>query len=508
MAKKSVIIIILLTLLSKLIGFFRDIILAYFYGASEISDVFLISLLIPSVIFGFIGTGIYSAFIPIYSKIESEYGVKEGNHFTNNLINSLLIFSTIMVIIFFLFTEPIIKVFASGFEGQTMDLAIQFSRITITTVYFTGIIYIFSGFLQTHGNHIVPSLMGLPLNLGLILGVILSSSISIYILPLGKVVAIILQFIFLAIFVYKNGFMYKPKLDFSDKHLRKMMMISFPVILSSSVEQINKLIDRTLASSISVGGISALNYANQLNLFIQGIFVASISTVFFPIMSKMAANNDMTGLRKSLSKTLIVISVMLIPATIGSIVFSEPIVKLLFGRGAFTKEAVDMTSTALFFYSIGMVSFGLRMVLNRAFYSLQDTKTPMKNSILTVILNIILNIILSRYFGIGGLALATSISGIFCTCLLFIDLKKKIGYYKLKKMLATLAKIVTISVLMGALSKLTFQFLDGLLHPHLGLFISVCFGVLFYGACISFLRIEEVDDFIYSLKRKLGKAKI
>src|SRR5699024_3854161 len=175
------------------------------------------------------------------------------------------------------------------------------------------------------------------------------------------------------------------------------------------------LVDRTIASRVVEGGITALNYANRLNGFIQGIFVLSISTALYPMISKMAAENNMQGLKKSVAEAISGINLLVIPATVGSMVFAEPVVMLLFGRGAFDSNAISLTTAALFYYSIGMLGFGLREVLSRAFYSLQDTKTPAINAAIAVVINIVLNIVLSKFMGIGGLALATSISAIVCT---------------------------------------------------------------------------------------------
>lgn len=139
-------------------------------------------------------------------------------------------------------------------------------------------------------------------------------------------------------------------------------------MIGVSVNQINVLVDRTLASSIAVGGISALNYASRLNGFVQGMFVTTISSVMYPMISKMAAQNNMNGLKKSVSEAINIISLLVIPATVGAMVFAEPVVKLLFGRGAFDPQAISMTSDALFFYSMGMIGFGLREVLSSAFF--------------------------------------------------------------------------------------------------------------------------------------------
>ena len=199
---------------------------------------------------------------------------------------------------------------------------------------------------------------------------------------------------------------------------------AFPIILGSSVAQMNVLVDRTLASQIVEGGISALNYGNNINLIALGIIVASISSVLFPRISKMAVENNIKEMKKYLSETITTINILVLPITVGYMIFAEPIVQLLFGRGEFSSQAVSLTSSALFFYSIGLVAKSQRDILSNVFYSLQDTKTPMLNASIALIINIVLNIVLSKYLGISGLALASSISLIFCSFLLFVSLRK------------------------------------------------------------------------------------
>lgn len=484
-------------------GFTRDIILSFFYGASNISDAYLISLSISAVIFGFVGSGLSIGYIPIYSEIEKKHGVEKGNSFTSNLIN---IASIVCIIITFMHTDTIVKVFASGFEGDTLLLEKKFTKISMIGILFTGIITIFSGFLQLKGNYIIPALIGFPLNIIIMFSILLSVYIDINVLIIGSVIATITQLIFLTPFVYKKGFKFKFVLDFKDSNIINIIKMSFPVMIGVSVYQINTIVDKTIASTISVGGISALNYANKLNLFIQGIFVLSITNVMYPTISKMAAEGNIDGLKKSVLEAVNSIIILVIPATIGAMIFSEPVIKLLFGRGAFDSKALSMTSNALFYYSIGMIGYGLREILSRAFYSLKDTKTPMINSCLALIINIILNIVLSRYMGIGGLALATSISAIFCTSVLFISLRKKIGSFGIKQIVIIFLKVLFASFIMGMIAKLSFNYLTNSISQNSSLFISIGIGVVSYSMIIYFMNIEYVDVMIKAVKKRLDKV--
>jgi len=501
--KKTAILIMLITVISKILGFFRDVTISYFYGASNSSDAYLISLSIPGIMFTLMGAAILTTYIPMYSKIEEAYGTNVSNRYTNNLVNILMIICTIIIIFSLLFTEEIVKLFAKGFDSETLALAVQFTKITILGLYFTGLIYVFNGFLQIKGNYIIPALTGIPLNIIVILSIFLSSRFNIMLLSVGSVVSIFSQLVLLIPFARKKGYRYKFVLDLNDEHIKNMAYLAIPVIIGGSVDQVNVLVDKTLASSIAIGGISALSYANKLNVFINGLFVLSISTVIYPIMSKQAAERNINGLKESLKEAINSISLLVIRATVGFMLFSESIVRLLFSRGAFDSKAIYMTSNALFFYSIGMIAYGFREVLSRAFYSLQDSKIPMINATISMVINIILNLILSKFIGIGGLALATSISAIFCTILLFGSFRKKIGPFGMKQIAISFAKILVASIIMGVIAKVAHNILIISISANLSLIISIILGASVYFIIIYFMRIEEMDNMISIIKMKL-----
>lgn len=504
--KKTALLIMIITIISKIFGFGREIVLSYFYGASDISDAYLIALTVPSVIFGFVGVGITTGYIPMYSKIEREYGELEGNKYTSNLTNTIILLSTVIFIVGLIFTNPIVKIFASGFSGETLGLAVQFTRMSLVGLYFIGLKSIFSGFLQLKGNYAIPAMIGFPLNIITILAIFIGAKTDNVALIIGTVIANSSQFLFLLPSVYKKGYRHRAILNLKDEHIVNMTHIALPVIIGASVNQINVLVDRTIASGLAVGGISALNYANRLNEFIQGLFVMSIATAIYPLISKMAADNNIKGLKDSVAEAINSIGILVIPATVGAMVFAEPIVELLFGRGAFDSQAVKMTASALFFYSIGMLGFGWRDILSRAFYSLQDTKTPMINAAIAMVLNIILNIVLSRFMGISGLALATSISALFCTVLLFISLRKKIGSFGMKGIVTSFYKVVLASIGMGVVARLLYGILGPVVGDTVSLMGSMVVGGLVYLVLVYILKVEEVDIMIKMVKKKLGKG--
>ncbi|AQU80216.1 murein biosynthesis integral membrane protein MurJ [Planococcus faecalis] len=500
--KKTVLLLMGISIISGVFGFLRDVVLAYFYGASNISDAFLIAFTIPTAIFGIIGTGISTGYIPIYNQIEIRKEEGATNKFTNNILNILFVLITFIIFLGLSYTEFLVKIFASGFEGETLDLTVKLTGISLFAIYFSCLVALFTPYLQVKGSYFIPAISGFPMNLFLILFIILSYNSNLTMLSLGIVIALASQFFIYIPALYKKGFKYKYIFNLKDPDTKKMAYLALPAILGASVNQINSIVDITMASNLISGGISSLTYSSRITAFVQGIFVASLATVIFPIISKMAANNELLKLKKTVSKALIIISALVIPGAVGIMILAEPIVELIYGRGAFDSLALSMTSSALFFYAMGMIGFGFREILSKVFYSLQDTKTPVINASIAVVINIILNIILSKYMGLSGLALATSLSSIICSLLLYKSLTKKIGYLEVKYIYISFVKILAASILMGVAVKVTYFFLVSISGLILSLVFSVIIGLVVYVIIIYFLKIRDIDAFVLPFKKR------
>lgn len=496
--KKKAIILMTVTIFAKLVGFFREVFLAYYFGASCVTDAFLISLTIPGTLFAFVGAGLLTSYIPIYNEIMEEKDIDVGDRFTSNLVNVLLLFSVMLICFVGIFTRQIILIFASGFNKETLIMAIKFTRIGILSITFSTLIYIFSGYLQIKNKMIYVALSGIPASIFVLLSIIYGYFFGEIYLSIGSTLSILVQFLFLLPIIYSSGFKIKKVFTFKDYYLKKMLLLSVPVIVGVSVNQINVLVDKTIASRISIGGITSLMYANKINLFIQGIFVMPIATLLFIEISNLASKKNFKKLKVDLVKTVNVVGMLVIPMSIISIFFADEIVGILFGRGAFSEDARLMTSSALRYYSIGMIGFGLREIFSRVYYSIQDTKTPTFNAIIGMILNIILNIVLSKYLGIGGLALATSIAGIVTTMLLILNLKTKIGEYRGVYIIKVYLKIIFISIVMAIFSKLIFISL-GVKWIILKLSVSIFSGGIIYILGIVLLKIEEASIIVEQL---------
>ena len=506
---KATIGLMVVTMLSKILGFGRELILTYFYGATEISDVYITSSNIPTVLFKSIATALATAFIPLFYEIDKSEGRDKSLKFTNNILNIVIIIGIILSMLGYIFAEPLVKLFAINFIGEKLKLAVAFTRIMIFGIIFIALSNIMTAWLQINGRFTLPGMVGLPFNICIILGIVISSKGNINIMAIGTLIAISSQFFFQLPFAIKSGYKYKIYINLKDEYIRKIMGLVLPVFIGVGVTQINTIVDRSLASTLGDGAITVLNSANRLNGFVLGLFISTIAAVIYPNLSKLSNEDNKEKFIEVIVQSVNTIVLLIIPISIGSIVLAEPVVRIVFERGAFNSEATSMTAIALACYSIGMLGFGLRQILNKVFYSLQDTKTPMINGALSMGMNIVFNIILVKFLGHAGLALATSISALICIVLLFNSLKRKIGYFGQDNILKTTVKSLISSIVMGVVTCSIYNILDnilgvGFIQEVIALFVSIGIGAIVYGGLVILLKVEEVNIITDMIKRKIS----
>lgn len=503
--KKTAIIVIVLTIISKILGLIREMTLSYNYGTSSVSDAFLISITIPSIIFTFIGISISTGYIPMYSRLCKSEGVDSANQYTNNITIVMTLLSLIIVIFGFIFAPYIVKLFASGFEGETFEIAVILTRFSLFSLIFMGASNILQSFLQVNDDYISPALIGIPMNLVLIISIVFSSLRTYYFLGAGIVISTAIQVVFLWPFAKKKGLHLNLTLDLNDPNIKTMLSLAIPVILGVAVNDLNVIVDRTLASRIVEGGISALNYADTLNKLVYGIFVLSIGTVTYPLISNLASDKDYNRLKNIVHESIKWINFIIVPTTVGMIVFSKELISLLYGRGNFNQESIIMTASALAFYSLGVLGISWRLIIGRIFYSFQDTRTPMMNSIIGVLVNVVLNVILSKYMGISGLALGTSIASYVTIYILINSLKKKVYDFQFKEIIPSFFKILTLSLCVMAVSKKAHDVLLLPLQDDVAILIIVVVSLILYFIGLQFLGIEEykIKNFMRIIRKKI-----
>lgn len=512
-AAKSVLIIMFFTLASKILGFVREILIAAKFGSGVDTDSFFIALTATTLFTTLFTQAINTTMIPVLAEVEQNEGTVGKRNHTNNLLNIIMVISLFVVIIAWIFAPFIIRILAHGFEGEQFNQTVVLMRIGLPVLFFASAVGVFRGYLQSEMKFTESATAQFPFNFVYIFFLLfLADHLGIKGLMVASVVAVGAQIFIQIPGLKKVNYNYSLIFDIKDRYVKKILGLVSPVLISVAVSDINKIVDRSLASTLVDGSVSALNYSNRLKSLIIGIFTTAIVTVLFPLLSQKANKNNNIEFKNVLRYGINTILLITIPSTIGMIVLAEPIVRISFERGAFDAAASHMTTGALVFYSVGIVGMGLKTFLNRSYYALQDTKTPMYNGFIAIGINIVLNFILVQFMEHRGLALATSISAIISSLLLLYGLKKKIGPLGIKSMVMTGIKVLVASIVMGVATLnvyryLSLNFVGGTLIDLIVLLVSIGVGALVYLLLIYLMKVKELFWFINLFKKKLSRKK-
>lgn len=446
----SAFIMMLTTIFAKVFGFARDIVMAWAFGAGMESDAIKIAQSIPTVLFGGIATSLLTCYIPMYNQIKKK-GIKEVVKFNSNMISVVLLFTIILAVLFAIFSGSLVRIFAVGFQGAQYDMAVRQSRIMVFSMIFLGVAYILQGYIQAHEKYAVVGLMSVPMNIVFIIGVLLTVATGRYdILAIFTVLSFAVYIPYFGIAAKREGFIYRPYLNLRDPNVSKIIKLVIPVFLGRMVFDINNVINNTLASSLDVGTVSALDYAKRLENVIIGIFVISITTVIFPRISRLVQEKNTLQIRNTVTEGMNNMSLLIIPITVLMMVLATPIVQVMFQRGQFDAVATKKTAEALIYYMIGLTPMSYRLILEKVFYAVQDTKTPMQNSVIAIMINIVLSLILVNFMQHRGLALASSLASTISCILFYYNLKRKVGYTPGAAFRTDTIKILISSLIMGA----------------------------------------------------------
>lgn len=504
--RTSVMIIMLGTLISKMLGLVREVILAQKYGTGYISDSFIISLNIPAILITSLAGALLTNYIPIFSKVERE-SEEKAKKFNGNLLSMCLIISIIVIIIFMFFTKNIARIFAVGFDEIGLTYLVNLSRITIFSLYFIASANIFKGYLEYRGKFVGTSLYGILLNIGMILGILFSSTEKYFLLGYGVLGGYILSFAILVLLARKNNFKAKPNIDFKDECLKKIVILTLPIILNDAVWQINGIVDKSIASTVGAGYISAINYSHYIVDMISSVFATSIVTVFFPNIVKTFNENGIETVKIKTRKILKTIIFITIPVTILIVFFAEIIVKILFYRGAFNKESLDITSTATAIYALALTFVCLKVILFKVFYAIQDTKSPTKSAVIAIVINIILSIVLTKILGYIGIIISTVIASIVSTILLIAMFSKKNGKLIDEKLCKDTGKIFISSLIMAIIIVVVNKLINdifinnGILIDIVKAIIETLVGIIIYLLSLFLMKFD------FEIKKELRNKK-
>ena len=440
------------TLISRLLGYLRDILIAIFLGTGFLADAFFVAFRIPNTFRKLFSEGTFNAaFVPSYSSVLNNK--KKSQDFASSIFNLLILGLFFLVLIIEILMPLFVFLIAPGFEGdyQKMELAVTLTRITFPFLMFISLASFFSAILNSHNKFAIASAAPIILNI-LLIGVLLFGKILndqlVYYLAYAVTVAGILQLVFLYFYVKKY---FSPNVNFSikiDNKVKTFFKKLLPSIFSSGVTQINILIG-TIIASFQTSAVSYLYYADrvyQINLAIAGI---AIGTVILPQLSKYVQKQNKEKINLIQNKALELSLFLSIPAAMALLIASEEIISSLFGYGSFDELSVKNSAKALFYFAIGLPAFSLIKVFSAFFFARHNTKLPFYISLTSILLNIFISIIFFREIGFIIIPIATTVSSWFNAIFLFIFLKKENLFNFNLVFIDRFIKILTSTILMG-----------------------------------------------------------
>ena len=512
------------TMTSRLLGVAREIVLARMFGASSgpAMDAFNVAFRIPNLVRDLFAEGaMTAAFVPTFTRTLEARGRDAAWRLGNLTLNALLLVTGILVVLGIVFADPITRAIAgeefAAVEGK-LALTTLLTQIMLPFLTTVAIAVAMMGMLNALHRFFIPALSPAMFNVATILSAVAVVPLMPLVgLPpiagiaigtlLGGLGQIALQWPALR----REGFRYRPILDFKDPEVREILQLMGPGTLGLAAVQINVFVNTYLATTQEQGAVSWLGFAFRLMYLPIGLFGVSIATASLPDISRHSAAEDRTAIRGIVANGLRMMLMLNVPATIGLMVLSLPIVELIYERGRFVSYDSSQTAAALMFYAPGLLGYSAVKIASPTFYSLRDSRTPVLISVGSVAANLVLNLILVRVMGFKGLALGTAIAAVLNAAALLFFLSRRLDGLDGKRVAAAATRIVIASVLMGV----SVHFLSGLLATRLSgddffvrlvrVFTSIGAGVLLLVIFAKLLRIEEFEMAMSRVTARLGR---
>lgn len=490
-AKKAAVIIVVISLIGKVFGFARELLLANYFGTSKVVDVYLMSVTIPSIFFGFLPSlGI--GFTPVYYKIKEE---DRRHTFLNNILICSAAIGFLCIVLTVVFKNQIVNLCAPGFEDSAKVQTSSFLLITVWAVFFNTPVQLLTAYLNCKKNYIVSNVSNLFVSIIQAVFVIIAAKFNVIFLPIGVVLPWIFQVGWLSYSANQNGHrfsLYKK----GDQYVKKIFALSAPLFFSSILVDINGFVDKMLSSSLPAGRLSALNYSFTLRAVFVTAASTVISTIVYPRISEKIICGDKSEAQLLIAKYTDIISYIVVPICLICCFYSQEIVRIVLMRGNFDYESLQNTSSPFLAYSVSLAILVWRELIIRIMYSNGRTFVNLKYSTIEILLNVLLSIILVNRYEQTGLAIATSIAAIIVFPLYIKELNTVLQSKLLKGRIFKIIKILISSALATIVSLIAYNLFDfspnsGIIIAILHLGISLLLGATIYFLFSILLRVEE-----------------
>jgi putative peptidoglycan lipid II flippase len=503
---------------SRILGVVREQVLAAFFGAGNAMDAYNVAYRIPNLVRDLFAEGaMSSAFVPTFTRHLTTEGKASAWRLGNLVINGLMVITAGLVILGIVFAEPLVALFASAYREVPgkLELTVFLTRLMLPFLTFVALAAAFMGMLNSLHRFFIPALSPAMYNVATITCALVLVPLMpgmglppITAIAIGSLIGGAAQLAVQWPALRREGFRYRPVLDWRDESLRRVLVLMGPGTIGLAATQVNVFVNTVLATGEGTGAVSWLNYAFRLMYLPIGLFGVSIATATLPAVSRHAAHRDEPAARRTIADGLTLMLVLNVPATVGLIVLATPIVRVIFERAAFTPADTAATAAAVRFYALGLVGYSIVRIASPVFYALGQNRTPVMISVATVLANALLNIALVRVMGYQGLALGTSIAALFNAALLMFFLRRRLDGIDGGRVAGSLLRIVMASAVMGAAAVGT-NIVAGIWLPGTGLMVQIirlaatialAIGVLSVAAYL--LRIREFHDGVALVTRR------
>lgn len=498
----ATLLLLMIQLLSRSLGVVREMVIAWHFGASAETDAYFVAFSLPYAFYIVVGTSLTAVVVPLLAEYEAKGRNDETMHLVSLAVNIVLLSVGIFALGGMIGSSQIAWLFGGGFDTVTLELTSTFISILMPSILFMSVAGILAGLLNNKHIFGSPAFAPVAMNAVIILGAVISGAwdnirVLVVATLLGSISFLAIQFPAL----YKIGYKHCWKFSLKDPLVKRIGHMLWPLLLLSAFSYLYTIIDFRLASAMSEGSITALNYSAKLIQLPQGVFAMAVTTAIFPSISKLAANKKKYEMALLLNKGVRIIILMAVPASVGLFVIGEPLIQMLFQKGAFGTEATAMTSSALLMLTIGLVGFCLNILLIRGFYALQDLHTPLLIGMVSVGVKLVLSIMLAESMQHRGLALATSIAILFNAFSLSYLLQYRLFSLFNHSFFIFVRNVVIAAGAMGGGILVLDNFLITLIQPGMMLIVVRVVADIAVGAVIYYLV-----GWLLGLDKKLGDA--
>lgn len=502
--------IMLLTLLGKAMGLWRDRLLAIHYGTGMEANAFYTASRIPRVFFdGIFASAISLCLIPVFGKLLTLEGEKKAYDFAGNFLSVMGAMTAVISFLGLQFAPSLVELFAVGYDEATKALAIELTQLLLPTVFFTGIAFSFVGILQGRERFLVPALISAVSNGVIILYFYVGNAVyGIFGLAYAYLLGWAMQALVQVPSLRQIGFRYRPNFSPSTPEMKQVFGLMAPVMISTWVQPINFTVSTRYASTLYQGaGVSILEISTNLYLIIAGVFILSVTNVIFPRLAVQSASGEMGDFRETLRETLHLSLFFTLPMSAGIAVVAEPLVSFFYGGGAFGPEEVTLTASALGCITVGMAGYGLQNIISRGFFAKEDGKTPLLAGICSIAVNLILCQMLLDTMGVQGLAIASALSSTLYGVILLFALEKQEGGILTGSFSLDFGKMLLATGGMYVLARLVLSLLweTVAVHALVAMAVTAVVGLLVYGLLTAVLGLQEmnyVKKFLMNLRKK------